>query len=166
MRETYYVKCNRMRARARRPCGWTRCHWGGLRLRGGVDAVDATMAGPRSWMCRRWMFVATMAVMPIYVYPAIPLKNSLLNRYRKNGIEFNVTAPVTNHWLYRRSQKGSRTIRPRRVKMSESRVWRIFATQSLEIYKWHPLKTVYCTEKHPEWKQKNSILLYIFFNIT
>ena len=41
VRETYYVKCNRMRARARRPCGWTQCHWGGLRLRGGVDAVDA-----------------------------------------------------------------------------------------------------------------------------
>ena len=28
-------------------------------------------------------------------YP--PLKNSLLNRYRKYGIEFNVTAPETNH---------------------------------------------------------------------
>ena len=67
-----YKKCNRiMRARACRPCGWTQCHWGGLRLRGGVDAVDAAMAGPLSWSCRRWMFVATMAVMPVYVYPAI-----------------------------------------------------------------------------------------------
>ena len=110
-------------------------------------------------------FFSMLEILEIYI-GYLPLKNSLLHRYRKYGIELNVTAPVWNHWLYRRSQKGSRTIRPRRVKMSESRVGRIFATQSLEIYITYPLKTVYCTEKHTEWKQKNSILLFYFFNIT
>ena len=61
-----------------------------------MDAVDATMAGPRSGMCRRWMFVAStlrffsmLEILEIYIR-YLPLKNSLLNRYRKYGIEFNV----------------------------------------------------------------------------
>ena len=48
MRETYYVKCNRMRARARSKAMSLKCYRGGLRLRDGVDAVDSAMAGPRS----------------------------------------------------------------------------------------------------------------------
>ena len=35
-------------------------------------------------------------ILEIYIR-YLPLKNSLLNRYRKYGIEFNVTAPVGNH---------------------------------------------------------------------
>ena len=51
MRETNYVKCNRMRARARSKAMWLNsvslgrfdvAGWGT------VDAVDAAMAGPRS----------------------------------------------------------------------------------------------------------------------
>ena len=198
----------------RRPCGWTQCHWGGLRLRGGVDGMrwmrrwlglaHECAGGGCLWQRWRWCrsmctlqfrvltnwlntitenpkitnwiwtsagydstlrFFSMLEILEIYI-GYLPLKNSLLNRYRKYGIEFIVTAPVTNHWLYRRSQKGSRTIRPRRVKMSVNRVGWIFATQSPEIYITYPLKTVYFTENHPEWTQKNSRLLFIFFNIT
>ena len=35
-------------------------------------------------------------ILEIYI-TYLPLKNSLLNRYRKYGTEFNVTAPVWNH---------------------------------------------------------------------
>jgi hypothetical protein len=35
-------------------------------------------------------------ILEIYI-TYLPLKNILLNRYRKHGTEFNVTAPVWNH---------------------------------------------------------------------
>jgi hypothetical protein len=52
VRETYYVKCNRMRARARSKAVWLNSVLLGrfevAAMRGGVDAVDAAMVGPRS----------------------------------------------------------------------------------------------------------------------
>ena len=46
----------------------------------------------------------------------LPLENSLLNRYRKYGIEFNVTAPGREPLqLYETEPKGKWTIRPRRL---------------------------------------------------
>ena len=41
-------------------------------------------------------FFPMLEILEIYIR-YLPLKNSLLNRCRKYGIEFNVTAPVGNH---------------------------------------------------------------------
>ncbi len=94
VRETNYAKCNRMRARAR-----SKAMWLNSVLQGRYEVAGCGGCGD-GWASLMKVQAVDVCgndmIVEIYIrYP--PLKNSFLNRYRKYGIEFNVTAPETNH---------------------------------------------------------------------
>ena len=97
MRETNYVMCNRMRARARSKAMWLNSVLQGRFEVAGWGGCGGCGDGWASLMKLQAVDVCgNDRILEIYI-TYLPLKNSLLNRYRKHGIEFNVTAPVWNH---------------------------------------------------------------------
>jgi len=97
VRETNYVKCNRMRARARSKAMWLNSVLQGRFEVAGCGGCGGCGDGWASLMKVQAVDVCgNDRILEIYI-TYLPLKNSLLNRYRKYGTEFNVTAPVWNH---------------------------------------------------------------------
>ena len=97
MRETYYVKCNRMRARARSKAMWLNSVLlGRFEIAGWVGCGGCGDSWASLMKVQAVDVCGNDRILEIYIR-YLPLRNSLLNRYRKYGIEFNVTAPVGNH---------------------------------------------------------------------